>query len=74
MFCYIPRSRKCLFRERKWYGTKKIAAFKLFSCFKLILSGDQVVTLILFLQELLEKYASETLIQQSQEAKALLGL
>jgi len=25
-------------------------------------------------QELLEKYASETLMQQSQEAKALLGL
>lgn len=74
MFCYIPRSRKCLFRERKWYGTKKIAAFKLFSCLKLILSGDQVVILILSLQELLEKYASETLIQQSQEAKALLGL
>lgn len=37
-----------------------------------ILSVDQLVTLTL--QELLEKYASDTLIQQSQEAKTLLGL
>jgi len=33
---------------------------------------DWYITFIL--QELLEKYASETLIQQSQEAKTLLGL
>jgi len=62
-----------LSEERKWYGTKEVAALILFSC--LVLSvGDQLVTLILSLQELLEKYASEALIQQSQEAKTLLGL
>ena len=73
MFCCIPRSRKCLFRERKWYGTKTFEVFKLFcSCFKL--SEPTSNALIFSLQELLEKYASETLIQQSQEAKTLLGL
>lgn len=73
MFCYIPRSRKCLFRERKWYGSKTLAVFKLFS--ECVLSlVNQLNALILSLQELLEKYASETLIQQSQEAKTLLGL
>jgi hypothetical protein len=76
-FCYLLyRWKLCWFNVRKWYGVHLWLEPILLVWQRGGRGGGDLSWLIitLFLQELLEKYASETLMQQSQDAKTLLGL